>query len=210
MHPLDERLSERAALAGVAIDTSIRPSLLTYYDLLVRWNQKINLTALDDPDEAIDRLLLEPVTAARPLPPRTTVADLGSGGGSPAIPLALALGATTLLMIESKSRKAAFLREAARAVHLPAIVQAQRFEDVAASGRYAGQFSVVTLRAVRMDAISLKAAAALLTTDGRIALFVSTGTHPPLPPGFRLERTVSLFGNSELLIVNVPRETMNS
>ena len=57
-----------------------------------RWNRKINLTALTDPDEAIDRLLLEPLVAARylPVPGEPSLMDIGSGGGSPAIPLKLA------------------------------------------------------------------------------------------------------------------------
>ena len=75
------------------LDESLASSLVTYYELLARWNRKINLTSLEDPDEAIDRLLLEPVIAARHLSPAVVnVMDVGSGGGSPALPLALALG----------------------------------------------------------------------------------------------------------------------
>src|SRR5687768_4798862 len=116
MHALDSRLSERAAAAGLTLGGSLRAALLTYYDLLLKWNARINLTALTEPDEAIDRLLLEPVAAARYLPGGARLVDLGSGGGSPAIPLALTLHSPRLVMVESRARKAAFLREAARAV----------------------------------------------------------------------------------------------
>jgi 16S rRNA (guanine527-N7)-methyltransferase len=97
--------------------------LVTYFDLLFRWNQKINLTSLTNIDEAIDRLLLEPVAAARELAHSPSIIDLGSGGGSPAIPLALALSAPRLVMVESRSRKAAFLREAVRELGMNAVVE---------------------------------------------------------------------------------------
>src|SRR5689334_14169229 len=140
MHALDGRLSDRAAAAGLAIDEGLRRQLLDYYDLLLRWNTKINLTALTDPDEGIDRLLLEPVAAAASLSTTSGLVDLGSGGGSPAIPLALALKAPRLLMVESKGKKAAFLREAARRAGLTAAVEAARFEELARRGPLAGAF----------------------------------------------------------------------
>lgn len=208
MHPLAARLSERAAAAGVPLPDPLRERLLTYYDLLNRWNTKINLTALSDPAEAIDRLLLEPVAAASFLPPRNRLMDLGSGGGSPAIPLALALGSPTLLMVESKSRKAAFLREAARAVGLDAAVESERFEDLAGSGRYASGFGVVSLRAVRMDEGTLATAAHFASPSGHVALFVTTGTSLVVPSSLHVDGRFPLVGTAELLrLSRVPRGT---
>ncbi len=62
------RLVRRAAKAGLFPPDDLVTALAEYYELLSRWNRKINLTALSDPDEAIDRLLLEPLAAARHLP----------------------------------------------------------------------------------------------------------------------------------------------
>jgi 16S rRNA (guanine527-N7)-methyltransferase len=209
MHPLEGRLSERAAAAGLSLDDSLRGRLLAYFDLLLRWNTKINLTALTDPDEGIDRLLLEPVAAAASLSTSNGLVDLGSGGGSPAIPLALALHAPRLLMVESRGKKAAFLREAARAVGLTADVEAVRFEDLAGQRTYAGAFDVVSVRAVRLDPAAFTAAKTFLSLRGRIALFVSGGTAPELPTGLTVEARVPLLKSAELLrlIGTVPRET---
>lgn len=208
MHPLAARLTERAAAAGVVLTDPLRHSLLIYYDLLNRWNTKINLTALTDPDEAIDRLLLEPVAAASFLPARTRLMDLGSGGGSPAIPLALALGSPPLLMVESKSRKAAFLREAARAVGLDAAVESERFEDLAGSERYASAFGVVAMRAVRMDEATLAIAAHFVSPSGRVALFVTAGTSLAIPSNLIIDGQFPLVGTAELLrLSSVPRGT---
>src|SRR5205809_2764841 len=143
-----ERLRNRAKVFGVTIPPYAVARLVAYFDLLAKWNAKINLTALADTDAAIDRLLLEPVAAAAALPRHPDLIDLGSGGGSPAIPLALALDARRLVMVESKGRKAAFLREAVRSSGLNAAIENARFETVAAQGTHAGQMDVVSIRAV--------------------------------------------------------------
>jgi 16S rRNA (guanine527-N7)-methyltransferase len=173
--------------------------LLAYYAQLVRWNAKINLTALHDPDAAIDRLLLEPVAAAALLPAGSTLMDLGSGGGSPAIPLALGLQSPKLIMVESKGRKAAFLREAARTLGLPSVVEATRFEDLSSQGAYLGSADIVSIRAVRMDEEALEAAARFLRPQGILALFVSEGTHIPETPQLRFSGRSSLSADTELL-----------
>ena len=208
-HPLEERFLQRAALAGIAVPDALRASLLAYYDLLFRWNSTINLTSLLDPDQAIDRLLLEPVAAARHLPVKSTLIDLGSGGGSPAIPLALTLQSSLLVMVESKVRKAVFLREAVSAVDLEAIVEAERFEALTADARYRGRFAIVSMRAVRMDEEALVVAASFVVPTGIIALFVSAGATPSIPKGLRIESREFLMPGTELLLVHrdVPRET---
>ena len=77
----------------MALDEALLTRLEIYYRLLSRWNTKINLTALpleDLTDHAVDRLLIEPLAAARFVPESPlTWFDLGSGGGSPALPLKL-------------------------------------------------------------------------------------------------------------------------
>ena len=165
------RLRRRAQSFDMLVPPHAEARLITYFDLLFRWNAKINLTALTDTDAAIDRLLLEPLAAALELPRDLDLMDLGSGGGSPAIPLALALEARRLVMVESKPRKAAFLREAARAVELNAVVESDRFEAVAERGAYRGQMTAVSIRAVRLDAATLKTARTFLQPGGRVALF---------------------------------------
>src|SRR5207237_927848 len=131
-----DRVVKRAKKAAVTVAEELIEPLETYYRLLARWNDKINLTALplrELADEAVDRLLIEPLAAARFVPDAPVQwFDLGSGGGSPAIPLKLARPAVWLTMIEGKARKAAFLREAVRALALEgAAVENDRFEAVA-------------------------------------------------------------------------------
>jgi len=194
------RLADRAGRAGISLPPTLRDALLAYYALLSRWNAKINLTSLTNADEAIDRLLLEPVAAAAFLPHGSRLMDLGSGGGSPAIPLALAAEAAELVMVESRGRKAAFLREAARLCSVRTTVEAERFEDLSSGGRYRGRMDVVSVRAVRMDAAGFNAAGSFLCDEGVLAMFVSAGANLSVPSGFRSQRE-ALVGKAELLLL---------
>ena len=100
-----DRLLKRARKAGCSVGPLLAGQLEQYFSLLARWNAKINLTAfnLSEPkDEAFDRLLIEPVVAAQHVPPgAVTVIDIGSGSGSPAIPLRLAAPHVRLTMVEA-------------------------------------------------------------------------------------------------------------
>jgi len=107
--------------------------LAAYLDVLRKWNQKSNLTAfeLNPPSEAaIDRLIVEPVVASnRLLPADRLLIDIGSGGGSPAIPLRLMATQLRVVLVEARTRKSAFLREVVRQLGLEGTkVENCRFE----------------------------------------------------------------------------------
>jgi 16S rRNA (guanine527-N7)-methyltransferase len=177
-----ERLIERADRANVAIGPTELPKLDAYFQALATWNRTINLTALplDPPsDEAIDRLFVEPIAAAawiRRCPdivgaPAPRWVDLGSGGGSPAIPMKIALLAFRLVMVESKSRKAAFLREVARTLALDgAEVINCRFDEMGEPALA----DLVTVRGVRLDEEFSEVAARLLRDGGTLATFATS------------------------------------
>jgi len=170
-----ERLIKRARRAELIVPLEVVDPFESYVRLLVRWNKKLNLTALplENPtDLAIDRLLVEPLAAARHIPDGAEVwFDLGSGGGSPAIPLKIARPSLRLTMVESKVRKAAFLSDAVRLLSLTdAVVENTRFEELA--GRFErGPAQVVTVRAVKANASLFESAGRLLNAGGRLLLF---------------------------------------
>jgi 16S rRNA (guanine527-N7)-methyltransferase len=169
------RLKDRAERANVVVSAEILEPLEAYFSILRRWNARMNLTALplESPtDETLDRLIVEPLAAARYVQDNGAVwFDLGSGGGSPAIPLKVARRSLRLVMIESKARKAAFLREAVRAVGLQSsMVENARFEEVAAEVE-AGVAEIVTVRAVKADDSLRETSARLLKKDGRLLMF---------------------------------------
>lgn len=172
-----ERLRRRAKAADVSIDVDLSEKLETYYQLLTNWNSKINLTAFrltpEGDDASIDRLLIEPVAAARYVPENArTLLDAGSGGGSPAIPLKLACNNLSLRLVEVKTRKAVFLREAVRALALnDAQVESSRFEELLPRAELHEALDLVSIRAVRIDVRTLNTIQAFLRPGGKIMLF---------------------------------------
>jgi 16S rRNA (guanine527-N7)-methyltransferase len=190
------RLSRRAARTGLFLADDLADALSAYFDLLSRWNRKINLTALDHPDEAIDRLLLEPVLASRHFPePSTAVMDIGSGGGSPAIPMKLSLPLSSLTMVEVKARKSAFLREAVRTLRLQrTAVETTRYEELLARPELHEAFGVLSLRAVRVEVRTLVTLQAFVKPGGMVFLFrgPSGPESPDLVPPLRWMGTYPL------------------
>jgi 16S rRNA (guanine527-N7)-methyltransferase len=209
-HEFGERLNKRlraAATPAAELTPEIAAQLFSYYQLLARWNATINLTSLPLDgwdDQAIDRLLIEPLQASRYVPESAiSWFDIGSGGGSPAIPLKILRPAAQLTMVESKSRKAAFLREAVRELHLPgAVVETERFEDLASRPGMRGVAQLVTVRAVRVDAAVFGGAAALLAQSGALFLFTS-GIAPARTGEFDLAEAAQLTEqmDSELIVL---------
>ena len=192
-----DRLARRARRAKAHLTLGMLGPLEVYFRLLAQWNAKINLTSLplnEPSDEAFDRLLVEPLAAASQVPDAPKVwYDLGSGGGSPAIPLKIARPALKLTMIESKERKAAFLREAIRTVGLAeTTVLNERFEEMAETPGHAGVADLVTVRAVKADSELFATAGLLLNTGGRLLLFRPAHDAVTDPPGFARVSTVLL------------------
>jgi 16S rRNA (guanine527-N7)-methyltransferase len=187
------RRFEKAEL-GVPRDHELR-LLEEYLQLLARWNSAINLTALSvDPpsDDALDRLIVEPIAAVPHLfgEVRDWI-DVGSGGGSPAVPMKIASPVTRLLMVESRARKAAFLRELIRVLELPnATVENERLETL--TGGSLPTADLLTVRGVRMDSMLATSARKLLKQQGRLAIFCPEAPQAPLI-GFTHVETVPLL-----------------
>jgi len=190
------RLARRARKAGVFLPDGLADQLSQYYELLDRWNRKINLTALDNADEAIDRLLLEPIVAGRQLPSAgVSLMDIGSGGGSPAIPMKLCAPTVGLTMVEAKARKSAFLREAVRTLRLErTTVETARYEELLARPELHESFDVLSLRAVRVEVRTLFTLQAFVKRGGLLFLFrgPSGPDVPDVVPPLRWKATLPL------------------
>lgn len=193
------------------LPSDLAEKLRLYFELLFRWNEKINLTSLEpgSPDDAVDRLLIEPLLASRYIErdgPR--LIDVGSGGGSPAIPLALARPGVALVMVESKARKCAFLREALRHLGLEGLVESTRFEELLARTDFHEAFDYLSLRAVRTDLRTLNTLQAFVKPDGRLLLFKAAGrsmqTAEVVPP-LRWLESIPLLQGSELQLLEKRR-----
>jgi 16S rRNA (guanine527-N7)-methyltransferase len=206
---VDLSLRIRARFQELGLDVADHriAQLAVYFGLLTKWNRTVNLTSVQlEPvtDAAIDRLLVEPVLAAQ-YPDRVTtdglLIDLGSGGGSPAIPLKIALPVLKLLMIESRTRKAAFLREAARLLTLADTeVFNGRIEEAASRPDLRRAASWVSIRAVRADRELWDSVSTLLALDGHV-LWFRAPADGHADGRFLLQKVHPLGPNSELALL---------
>ncbi len=214
---------EIARLLAPFLDRPLSTSQLglvsSHLDLLLRWNERVNLTAVRRPEEIISRHFGESFFAARQLfPPdwRGHAVDLGSGAGFPGVPIAIYAPGAEVTLIESNHKKATFLRELTRALKLSRVqVFAGRAEDLAATRKVAPP-DVVTLRAVEKFEAAVPVAASLLAgpavgTIGdvrRLALLIGLGQverAKSLVEGFVWEKTVPTpeSANRVLLVGNL-------
>ncbi len=169
-------------LAPFSGDEALTPALLeqlqAYLELLLRWNARMNLTAVRDPEAIMTRHFGESLFAARVLlrgggAACGALADVGSGAGFPGIPMKLFAPELELTLIESQQKKATFLREVVRGLGLEGVhVFAGRAEQ------WDKTAELVTLRAVEQFERALPVAAKLVAEDGRLGLLVGVGQVP--------------------------------
>ena len=153
-------LSSGLAEMGVALPAAAQKKLLDFRTLLLKWNKTYNLTALRDPAQAISHHLLDSLVI---LPHITdgNLLDVGSGGGLPGIPLAIAYPELSVTMVDTVQKKATFLQQAAIELALPNVtVHHARVETMT------GQYSQISSRAF-----------------AELGLFVSLTRHLLMPGG---------------------------
>jgi 16S rRNA (guanine527-N7)-methyltransferase len=169
---------ETAAIAQllqpfIQLDEMRLCAISTYIDILLKWNARINLTAIRGPNEIVQRHFGESFFAAKYLlaqkRPQTAI-DLGSGAGFPGVPFALLAPDVRVTLIESQQKKATFLKELIRVLELKNVgVFSDRAEN------YPEKADLVMLRAVEKFEHALPMAVRLTRGGGRSALMIGAG-----------------------------------
>lgn len=137
----DQQLASGLSALGLDLPADAQAKLLAYRDLLLKWNRTYNLTALRDPEQAISHHLLDSL-AILPWVGGESLLDVGSGGGLPGIPLAIARPDLQVTLVDAVQKKATFLQQAAIELALPNVRAIHaRVEELS------GQFAQITSRA---------------------------------------------------------------
>lgn len=162
-----------AGFEALSSETAIR--FETYLSLFIRWNEKINLSAIRDEQGIISAHLVESIVVGGSLPIGiVTLLDFGSGGGLPGIPIALCRPEIAVTLAESQGKKTAFLQEAVRVLGIAAKVHAGRAESLNCV------FDCVTLRAVNKMPKAVAAAVQLVAPSGWLAPMTTDSELPRL------------------------------
>ncbi len=184
---LDEGL---AALASrdIALPRGAAERLARYVDLLDKWNRTYNLTAIREPERIVTHHVLDALAVLPHLAQRETLSllDVGSGGGVPGIPLAIARPQWRIVLLDSNHKKGAFLTQAVIELELAnASAAIERVETYTPPER----FDIVISRAFAELPVFVESAMRHVAPDGR--LVAMKGVHPheeieQLPPSVRL------------------------
>lgn len=164
---IPEEFERSLTALGIASPKGATDRLARFFELLLEANRVHNLTAITDPDEVWtrhghDALLLVPL-----VPENAAVADLGSGGGIPALPLAVYRPDLRLTCMESTGKKVRFLEDTAAALDLPNLsVQQGRVEEMGRNPDFRAQFDAVIGRAFTSLNGFLEMGAPLAKTSG--------------------------------------------
>jgi 16S rRNA (guanine527-N7)-methyltransferase len=163
------RLNALLAEAGLGpMDAVLSVRFQSYLSLIMRWNSRINLTAIRDEEGILTRHFVESIACAHALPAGiATLLDFGSGAGFPGIPIALCRPEIAVTLAESQGKKAAFLQEAVRTLEISANIHSGRAEALRA------MFDCVTLRAVDKMQQAVQSAARLVRPGGRLVLMTT-------------------------------------
>ena len=180
-----------AGLADLGLDLSdaVQHKLLAFRDLLLKWNKTYNLTALRDPEQAISHHLLDSL-AILPHLDTGPLLDVGSGGGLPGIPLAIARPGLSVGMVDTVQKKASFLQQASIELGLKNVtVHHARVEEMQ------GQYAQISSRAFADLGLFVSLTRHLLAPGGR--WLAMKGVRPDdeiaaLPADITVEAIISL------------------
>ena len=144
---------------------------IRYAQLLLKWNQKINLTAITDPAEIVIKHFLDSLAPSAHIPSRGHLLDIGSGGGFPGLPLKILRPHQPMVLIDSVRKKTNFIKTVIRELTLDAVEAAHVRAEEMIQDPLPRRFDVIVSRAVaEVDTIA-RLAAPLLKPDGRVVVY---------------------------------------
>jgi 16S rRNA (guanine527-N7)-methyltransferase len=198
-----QKAFDEAGLTG--LPESSYQQFAAYLGLLLRWNARLSLTAIREPEQIIRRHFVESAFAAQHLPADIeSLLDYGSGAGFPGIPIAICRPEIRVTLAEAQGKKAAFLREAVRTVGTATTV----YDGRVGAMPQGNLFSAVSLRAVeKME----KAIPTAIRRSKRYLILFTTRTQEPnyrqATPELEWMEPISL-PNSERMILAIGNRTV--
>jgi 16S rRNA (guanine527-N7)-methyltransferase len=162
-------LINQARAIDIKLDRTQNRLFSIHASELIKWTQKINLTAITDPLEVASKHFLDSLVPARFIPPKAELLDIGSGGGFPGIPIKVLFPELSVTLIDASRKKVSFLKHAIRTLELDNIeARHTRAEDLAKHSSYISSFNVIISRALSSLDDFVRLALPLLADGGTI------------------------------------------
>jgi 16S rRNA (guanine527-N7)-methyltransferase len=165
----------------------VRPEIQRYAEMLLDWNRSVNLTGARTMDEVLAQIAAGQALLAVAWTGIGRVIDIGSGGGLPAVPMAIAMPQVQFTLLEANTRKCAFLEQVSAALKLTNVaVAAGRAEELGHHPALREQFDRAISRAAAPPAVLLELALPFVRPGGDLVAQVSPVDPHLLEPAARL------------------------
>ena len=143
------KLFEKANKIGIELAEKNMEQFYNYMNLLLEWNEKINLTAITEPNDIILKHFIDSVTINKYLSGKNKIIDIGTGAGFPGIPLKILNEEKEFTLVDSLNKRISFLNEVRNKLDLEKInCMHARVEEMARNKQFREKFDVITSRAV--------------------------------------------------------------
>lgn len=145
----EEIFKEHTKMLNIDLDKKQKQQFYKYMELLLSWNEKINLTAIKEPKEVIIKHFVDSLTIAKYIPQGVTLVDMGTGAGFPGIPLKIYRNDIKITLVDSLNKRIKFLDEVIQKLKLEGIeTKHARAEEFGKNSKYRETFDIATSRAV--------------------------------------------------------------
>ncbi len=166
---MKDRLRRGLARFAIKLSEEILEEEIDYLDELLRWNERINLTSIRNREEALEKHLVDSLYLLKMVKSEEHILDIGSGGGLPGIPLAIADRGMQIVSVDSVGKKINFQKHVKRRLNLDNLkVEHTRIENLAGRGCTEKSFDVIVSRAFSSLETILEQSVAWLAEGGRI------------------------------------------
>lgn len=144
-----EKMQEKSKELGVRFLVEQTEQFFEYMNLLIEWNEKMNLTAITEPEEIILKHFIDSITILKEIEDGSKVVDVGTGAGFPGIPLSIMNPTLKITLVDSLNKRLIFLEEVVNKLNLKNIeIVHARAEEFGQNKKYRENFDISTSRAV--------------------------------------------------------------
>ena len=144
-----EKMQEKSKILGFDFSVEQISKFYKYMNMLIEWNEKINLTAIIEPNEIILKHFIDSLTIYKDIPNKSSVVDVGTGAGFPGIPLAIMNESLKVTLVDSLNKRLIFLQEVINELNLKNVELVHaRAEEFGQNKKYREKFDISTSRAV--------------------------------------------------------------
>lgn len=144
-----KKIKSEAIKINIELNDNHLENFYNYMNLLIEWNEKINLTAITQPNEIITKHFIDSLTAAKYIEDNKSIVDVGTGAGFPGIPLAIYNDSFNITLVDSLNKRISFLNEVTNQLKIKNVTSIHsRAEEFGKNKQYREKFDIAISRAV--------------------------------------------------------------